>query len=162
MTKPVIGDIGPDHYKDVLRLNQTFVHWTAPMDAAALKFILSHADYARQIDSAAGVLIGYAHDTAYPDHKNLIWLRERLCNFFYIDRVIVDPAAHGSGLGRMLYEDVAKYARACGHSQLACEVNTVPDNPRSHQFHLRSGFAPIGERHFSDSGKSVRYYALEL
>ena len=160
--KPIITDISPEHYGTVLRLNAEFVQWTAPMDAAALDLIMGHADYARQINDGAGILIGYAHDTHYPDHKNLIWLRQHLSNFFYIDRIIIGTAAQGQKLGRKLYDDIADFARARGHSHLACEVNTVPDNPGSHRFHLRFGFEPIGERDFPDDNKSVRYYAKAL
>ncbi len=162
MPNPRISDMTPAHFKTFLRLNDEFVHWTAPMDQTELKFVLSHADYARQIDGGAGVLIGYAHDTDYPDHWNLEWLRQRLTNFFYIDRIIIDAAAQGAGLGQQLYSDVADFARAKGHSHLACEVNTLPDNPSSHRFHLRFGFKPIGEQDFPDYNKSVRYYAAAL
>ena len=162
MPNPRIGELTAAHFETVLRLNEEFVHWTAPMDTKELKFVLSHADYARQIDSGAGVLIGYSHDTAYPDHKNLIWLQQHLTNFFYIDRIIIDAASQGAGLGRQLYNDVARFARERGHSHLACEVNTVPDNPLSHRFHLRFGFEPIGEQDFPEYSKSVRYYAAAL
>ena len=162
MPNPRINDMTPAYFKGFLRLNDEFVHWTAPMDSKELKFVLSHADYARQIDGGAGMLIGYSHDTAYPDHKNLEWLRQRLTKFFYIDRIIINAAHQSAGLGQLLYQDVANFARARGHSHLACEVNTEPDNPASHRFHLRFGFEPIGEQDFPDYGKSVRYYAAAL
>lgn len=159
---PLIGDITAEHYDTILRLNKEFVHWTAPMDASELAFVMSHIDYARHINGGAGILIGYAHDCAYPEHENLNWLRQQLTNFFYIDRIIIDTAAQGRGLGQKLYADVADFARSCGHSHLACEVNTLPDNPNSHRFHLRFGFEPIGDQYFPNYKKSVRYYALPL
>ena len=162
MNTAAIGDITEAHYDTVLNLNAEFVHWTAPMDRAELDIILSHASYARQINDGAGILIGYAHDTDYPDHKNLIWLRQRLTNFFYIDRILIDVSAQGQRLGQGLYNDISDFARARGHSHLACEVNTRPDNPNSHRFHLRFGFEAIGEQDFPNYNKSVRYYALAL
>lgn len=162
MANPRIRDITPAHFKTFLSLNDEFTHWTSPLDAQALEYMFGFADYARQIDGGAGVLIGYAHDTSYPDHWNLEWLRQHLTNFFYIDRIIIAAAAQGQGLGQSLYEDIADFARARGHSHLACEVNTVPNNPGSHRFHLNFGFEPIGERDFPEYDKSVRYYAKAL
>jgi predicted GNAT superfamily acetyltransferase len=132
------------------------------MDKAELELVLSHADYARHINAMQGVLIGYAHDGTYPDHKNLEWLREHLTNFFYIDRIIIDTRARGQGLGQKLYEDIADFAKQHGHSHLACEVNTVPDNPASHRFHLAFGFTPLADRDFPGDTKSVRYYAKKI
>jgi predicted GNAT superfamily acetyltransferase len=168
MTSPIFTPLTEAHYDDVLRLNADFVHWTAPMDAAELLFILRHSDYAQVVlktdgsDGLSGLLLGYDHDTNYPDHKNLIWIREHLENFFYIDRIIIDSSAQGQGLGHAFYQDVAAFARARGHKYLACEVNTRPDNPSSHAFHRHFGFKSLGEREFNDLDKAVRYYALKL
>ncbi|MEP3655659.1 MAG: GNAT family N-acetyltransferase [Litorimonas sp.] len=158
----MIKDIRPEHHKRILKLNAEFVYWLSPLDHDELSQLLSHADYARQADDATGVLIGYAHDVDYPDHWNLEWLRPRLQNFFYIDRIIIDGTAQGRGLGQALYADVAEYARLRGYSWLACEVNTVPDNPGSHAFHLRDGFHSLGEQSCAGKDKAVRYYAKAL
>lgn len=158
----MIRDIKLEHHKKILKLNAEFVHWLSPMDQEGLSQLLTRADYARQADDAAGVLIGYAHDVDYPNHWNIEWLQVRLEDFFYIDRVIIDSAAQGRGLGRRLYADVTRYACSLGYSWLACEVNTVPDNPGSHAFHLSEGFNPLGEQVFFDKGKAVRYYAKAL
>ena len=158
----MIADIQSRHESAILAMNAAFVHWLSPMNAEELRRVLALAQYARQVGDGAGVLIGYAHDTDDPDHWNLAWLRKRLDNFFYIDRVIIAAEAHGQGYAQALYEDVARFARARGHTHLACEVNTIPDNPGSHRFHLRAGFNAIGERNFPDRGKAVRYYAKPL
>lgn len=158
----MISDLTPQHHAKLLHLNTEFVHWLSPLDQDALSYVLSRADYARQIDEAAGVLIGYGHDVDYPNHWNIEWLKVRLENFFYIDRIIIDRAAQGQRLGQKLYADVAQYARSRGYAWLTCEVNTVPDNPGSHAFHLRNGFNSLGEQAFPDKDKAVRYYAKAL
>ena len=140
----MIAEIKPEHYAQILRINAHFVHWLSPMDEAELTYVLSVAAYKRQIDGAKGVLIGYAHDADYPDHKNLLWLNNHVQDFFYIDRVIIDAAAGRQGYGRLLYDDVERFARERGYKALVCEVNTVPDNPGSHKFHIASGFEAIG------------------
>lgn len=157
-----ISPIKPRHHAAFLAMNAEFVHWLSPMDAAELRKVLSIASYKRQINDGEGVLIGYAHNANYPDHKNMQWLRGKLENFFYIDRIIIAAGAQGKGHGRALYADIEAYARAAGYDWLACEVNTVPDNPGSHAFHLRFGFKALGEQDFPDYGKAVRYYAKRL
>ena len=158
----MIGEITPDHHKQILKINARFVHWLSPLDETALHYILSMAAYKRQLGEAQGVLIGYPHDTNYPDHKNLVWLNGCINNFFYIERVIIDEASQGKGYGRRLYEDVEAFARSCGYMSLACEVNTRPDNPGSHKFHLSMGFTAIGEEDYPEYEASVRYYQKRL
>jgi len=157
----MIAEITSAHHAQILRINTEFVHWLSPMDQAELTYVLDRAAYARQINEAAGILIGYAHDVDYPEHWNIGWLKSRLGNFFYIDRIIIDRAAQGQGLGQRLYADVERFARSRGHQWLACEVNTVPDNLSSHSFHKACGFKPLGEQVFSKV-KAVRYYAKAL
>ena len=141
----MIGDITPVHYAQILRINQDFVHWLSPWDEAAMLVTLEKASYKKQIDDAQGVLIGYAHDADYTDaeHKNLRWLRTRFDAFYYIDRIIIDVEAQGKSYGRLLYDDFETEARKRGLPRLVCEVNTRPNNPASHKFHLRMGFEAL-------------------
>jgi len=157
----MIAEITPAHHAHILKMNTEFVHWLSPLDQTELTYVLARAAYARQVNEGAGILIGYAHDVDYPNHWNLDWLKSRIENFFYIDRIIIDRTVQGQGLGQGLYADVERFARSRRHKWLACEVNTVPDNPGSHNFHRRAGFKPLGEQVFSDV-KAVRYYAKAL
>lgn len=158
----MISEITPQHHQQILRLNQEFVHWLSPLDVSKLERLLAIASYKSQIESAQGVLIGYAHDADYPDHKNITWLRQHLDNFFYIDRIIIDASAQGKGYGRRLYNDVEAFARAQGHEVLACEVNTRPDNPGSHAFHVNLGFQVIGDVDYPEYAAALRYYQKPL
>ena len=108
-----------------------------------------------------GVLIGYGHDVDY-DHKNLTWLRARFDSFFYIDRVIIDARAQGKSYGRMLYADFEAEARKRGYARLTCEVNSKPDNPGSHKFHLALGFEPIEDVDYPKYDVTLRYYVKNL
>ncbi len=162
----MIGDLRPEHYREFLRLNEEFVHWLSPLDEVRLKWILERADYARQIESApgvvGGVLIGYPHNVDYPDHKNLIWLSQNLDDYFYIDRIIIDGSAQGRGYGARLYQDIEDFARRRGYQYLACEVNTKPANPGSHRFHEKTGFQAIGDKDYPKYDAALRYYAKKL
>ena len=158
----MIEDITKRHHAKFLKMNETFVHWLSPLDQAELSYVLERAEYARQINDGMGALVGYAHDVDYPDHWNMTWIARHLDRFFYIDRIIIDETAQGQGLGQKLYADVERHARAGGYDWLACEVNTIPNNPASHAFHLREGFIELGEQKFPKQDKAVRYYAKAL
>ena len=64
--------------------------------------------------------------------------------FFYADQIAVAPARQGSGLGRQLYQALIAHARAQRVATLCCEVNTLPPNPASLEFHRRLGFTVLG------------------
>ena len=49
-----------------------------------------------------------------------------------------------------------------GFAHLACEVNTRPNNPASHTFHLKMGFKAIGDADYPDYKASLRYYEKPL
>jgi len=157
----MIGPILKSHHPKILRMNQAFVHWLSPLDANDLTQLLNLAHYKKQIHDAEGVLIGYAHDVDYA-HKNLTWLRERFERFYYIDRIILNAAAQGKGYGQKLYADFETEARLLGLPRLVCEVNTKPNNPRSHSFHERLGFMAIGDVDYPADGASLRYYEKQL
>lgn len=148
------------HHAAILRNNARFVHWLAPLDGAELIELLGHADYARQVHAGEGALIAYNGHGAYR-HKNVDWLSERLENFFYIDRIVIGAAAQGQGAGRLFYADVEAAARRRGHTHIACEVNTRPNNPGSHGFHVALGYVAIGDVDYPN-GRSVRYYVQKL
>jgi len=139
-------------------MNTEFVHWLSPLDDDDLDYILARASYQQQIHDGGGVLLGYGHDVDYPNHENIAWLRGYFDNFFYIDRVIVSAQAHGKGLGKQLYDDVAHFAARQSYNRLVCEVNTRPNNPVSHAFHLAMGFTVTGEAEYADGHAAVRYY----
>lgn len=159
----MINEIKSRHFPQILKINEEFVHWLSHWDEARMKWVLARSDYARQIDEAQAVLIGYPHDVDYPEHhKNLDYLSRHLDNYFYIDRIIIDSASQGQGYGRILYEDMAKFARARGYDWLACEVNTKPDNPGSHAFHLKMGFEVMGDQAYPQYEAALRYYKKKL
>jgi predicted GNAT superfamily acetyltransferase len=51
---------------------------------------------------------------------------------------------------------------ADGHTHLCAEVNTVPRNDRSLEFHERYGFEVVGGQSDEATGKTVSMFALAL
>lgn len=60
--------------------------------------------------------------------------------FRYVDRIAVDAAARGRGIGAALHAEVV--VRHPSHV-IALEVNVVPPNEGSMRFHLRQGFVEV-------------------
>lgn len=82
----------------------------------------------------AGTLIGYAYYSSF---------RERAAYRHVVESSIyLAPAAHGRGLGRMLYEALLARAAAQGYREMI-GVIALP-NPGSIRLHESLGFTPVG------------------
>ncbi len=99
-----------------------------------------HVRVAGHVDA---LLIGLEQGSDYAS-PNYRWFEQRFDRFAYVDRVVVAPAARGTGLARRLYEDFFAAAREAGHARVCCEVNYDPPNPTSDAFHARMDFEEIG------------------
>lgn len=140
----------------LLALNNASVPHVNELDPARLDALLEQAEVALAalVDHhLAGALVALGPGADYPS-ANYRWFSERYEDFLYVDRVMVDPARRGGGVGRRLYAALADLARAdcpC----LLCEVNEEPPNPGSMSFHEKQGFEPVGRLDHPDSGKRV-------
>ena len=104
--------------------------------------------------SVLGALLTLGPGCDY-DSLNYAWFSARYDNFVYVDRIVVDEAAKGRGIGRRLYEDALARAEADSRSHLLAEVNVDPPNPASRAFHAKLGFHPLIERLNVREGKVV-------
>ena len=107
-----------------------------------------------------GFLLGMVEGADYGS-QNYIWLSEKYPSFAYVDRIAVDAAFQGSGVGARLYEALEVHV-ADSRPVLACEVNTLPPNPGSLRFHKRLGFEEVGEQVFEPGAKAVVYLVKSL
>jgi len=86
-------------------------------------------------------------EITYYDSKNFIWFRERIPDFVYVDRVIIDEKFRRKGIATAMYEDLF-------HKNLnvpmVCEVAISPSNSDSIPFHEGLGFTSMGK--FSADG----------
>ena len=95
------------------------------------------------------------------DSLNYAWVSARYPTFSYVDRIAIDEAARGRGLGRMLYDGLFPKLGDL-RDKLLLEVNLEPPNPASHAFHAAMGFERVGERWSEDRAKGVAYYCRSL
>jgi predicted GNAT superfamily acetyltransferase len=101
----------------------------------------------------AGLLLCFGDRAGY-ESKNYLWLSERVSNFAYTDRIVVDETRRGLKIGDALYAALFEHP-ACSGRSFVCEVNERPPNPGSLRFHKRLGFEEFGK---ADNGDKAVVY----
>jgi len=115
-----------------------------------------HAPYFRVVerdDSIEAFLIALTPGLKY-DSANYRWFETRYDTFVYVDRIVVAEHGRGQGVGRTLYEDLARFAEPFAE-RLTCEVNLRPPNPGSILFHEQMGFHEVGRQETEGGMKEV-------
>ena len=131
----------------ILRMNEENVEVLSPMDAAKLTRFEETADLllVAEVDGeTAAFLIALREGVAGYESENYRWFARERARFLYIDRVVIDAPYRGLGIGRLLYQAVFARARATGVPSVTAEIDTVPYNGPSLQFHAALGFREIG------------------
>jgi predicted GNAT superfamily acetyltransferase len=140
----------------LLALNAASVAVLSPLDETRLRLLAAMAclhEVAEDAGAVVGFLLAFADGAPY-DSINYRWFAARLKRFVYIDRVVVDAAQRGAGVGREFYRRAEAYATAAGCAWLVCEVDVEPPNHGSLAFHRRLGFVEVGRQTVGD-GKVV-------
>ena len=76
---------------------------------------------------------------------NYRFFKSRFKQFSYIDRVAVSSKYQRMGIGTYLYNQITDLIKG---QKLCCEVNTMPMNITSFNFHHKLGFNVLEERPF--------------
>lgn len=130
----------------LIALNDAAVpHVNALTRSAWLEFLRGTATIrvARAADGRiAALLVALPPGCGYGS-ENYRWFERRLSRFVYVDRIVVDPAWRGRGLGAACYADLGAVMRG-GDAPILCEVNLRPANDASLAFHGKQGFREIG------------------
>jgi predicted GNAT superfamily acetyltransferase len=156
MSAPRLLDATVADYPAILALNAAAVPNMNEISEETLRRLHQDSCYlrvAKTEDCVVAFLLALPEGTAYGS-PNYRWFSERYPAFVYIDRVVVDPAAHRRGVGRLLYQDLEAVARSRA-PLLACEVNLRPANPGSVLFHESLGFEGVGEQETEGGAKRV-------
>lgn len=163
----------------VLAINLECVPEVGDMDAEKLDFFSKNASFfvvaeAKDFstserselgdldETVIGFLIGLDEAVVGYGSNNYAWFKERFPNFAYVDRVAVTAGARGKGLGPAMYRAFEAWAIGFGKTYLTAEVNTIPDNPHSHHFHLKFGFEECGTGNPYGNEQEVMYYSKTL
>ena len=117
------------------------------IDMSALNF------YVLQGDEIIGFVICFREGSEYKS-PNYTYFKNKEDKFLYIDRVVIKDAYRRRGAGSYLYDHLYELAKKEG-IPLCCEVNIMPKNQISLNFHSKKGFKYDGECHFKSH--SVKY-----
>ncbi|WP_375389845.1 GNAT family N-acetyltransferase [uncultured Amnibacterium sp.] len=133
----------------VLAMNNAAAPAVPPATAEELAGVVVTASLAVVAEVEPGEPVGFL--LAMDPHvdyasENYRWFAARNDSFVYVDRIVVDGAQRGGGVGRALY--AAAFARAVefDRAEVTCEVNVRPENPASLAFHARLGFEKLAEQ----------------
>ena len=100
-----------------------------------------------------GFVICFRENLEY-ESLNYKFFNETKQKFLYIDRVVIQSDYRRMGLGTRVYKYIDGVA-AKESLPICCEVNSIPLNQISLNFHAKNGFIKVGERDFTDH--SVTY-----
>jgi uncharacterized protein len=146
-----VRPLSPADLPHVLELNNAAVPAVGVLDRLGLEHLVAQSSIAWAVcDADGGELVGFClvlDPGADYASVNFHWFSERYDDFVYLDRVVIDPAWKGRGLGRELYGLVETHVVANGGAAWLClEVNLRPRNDASLAFHERLGFSEVGQQ----------------
>lgn len=140
----------------VLALNNSASPHVNELSVPEFAWIVSHADYFRVAEDDAGLaafVIALRPGLEYWS-LNYRWFMERGDDFLYLDRIVVAARVRRSGIGRVLYDDIERFASG-RWPRITLEVNLLPPNPGSLLFHEHQGFRRVGVREEAEGTKAV-------
>ncbi len=154
----------PGDFAAILALNEESVAVLSPLSEESLAKL--HAQAAahfvvEQNGCVVAFLLALREGAGYAS-PNYRWFAKRYARFLYVDRVVVALAAHGQGLGSLLYRRLFEHAAALHVERVVCEIDVDPPNLQSQAFHARFGFREVGRQAIAGGRKTVSLQALEL
>ena len=147
----------------VVDLNQDALPAVSSIALDDMIHFLKIVDYFRVIkvkNNIAGFLIALAPGKNYqsPNYK---WFEKQYSQFMYVDRIVIDPAFRGQGLGWGFYDDLKIFCQR--HTPIiTCEVNLKPKNDESLLFHKKYGFEQVGTQETEGGKKEVSLLVCKI
>lgn len=154
----------PADAEAVLAINTECLPEVGEMDAEKLELFARIAAFFVVVededDVPFGFLIGLDNDAVgeYASPNFAHFTAKYNSELAYVDRIAITESKRGQGHGPALYNAFEAWAFGFGKGVLAAEVNTVPDNPRSHRFHLEFGFTEMARGNPYGPDEEVAYY----
>lgn len=160
-----LRDVEDTDIDRLVEMNRLAVPAVNEITAEEFRWFKDHASYFRvaeeeQKRSLLGFLIALEPGLPYAS-ANYRWFCTQYDAFVYVDRVVIDEAARGTGTGSQLYADLTVWATP-DIPRITCEVNKRPPNPVSLGFHHKHGFVEVGEQDTEGGKKTVALLSREL
>ena len=147
----------------IISLNENSLPAVSSLGILRVKYFLEFSSYFKIIrdnDLPIGFLIGLMPGKDYSS-ENYIWVNERYDSFIYVDRIVIDEKYRNIGIGSYLYTHLVKtyYGKV---ENIICEVNILPYNKPSINFHKKYGFKEIGQKDTENGKKRVSYMMYKI
>ena len=126
---------------------KSYESFVSLLDISSINLLI---EYKKQ---PVGFVICFRENLEY-ESLNYKFFNETKQKFLYIDRVVIQSDYRRMGFGTKVYKYIDGVA-AKESLPICCEVNSIPLNQISFNFHAKNGFIKVGERDFKDH--SVRY-----
>ncbi len=152
-----IRDFHPSDVNLIVTLNYQSVAVLSAMDEQRFDLLREQSSVlwiAELNQQPVGFLMGFGDGSNY-DSVNYQWFNERYDSFVYIDRVVVGVEVRSAGIGSAFYARLEQWAYEQQKSCLVAEVDIVPLNQGSLNFHLRLGFVEAGQQVYGNPQKKV-------
>lgn len=156
-------EITDSDFIGIIRLNDSEVQQTSPMDLDRLGSLVQMSSYCRValVDGQIAAFMIALSDGAPYQNDNYQWFSSRFPSFLYVDRIVVGANFSGQRIGSDLYKGLFDFARSQGIATITCEYNIEPPNPASRAFHERFGFTELGTQWVANRTKQVSLQAAE-
>ena len=151
-----ISETTSDELTLIVKMNQEALPAVSSVNINDMNHFLTIVDYFRSLiiqDKLVGFLIALSPGKEYHS-VNYKWFEKRYDSFMYVDRIVIDRAYEGNGLGKAFYNDLADFSNN-KTDRITCEVNIRPKNEGSMIFHKKYGFNQVGTQTTENGKKEV-------
>jgi uncharacterized protein len=153
----MIRDADRNDFASIVELNSESVHYLSPLSVEELYQLHAQAAYHKVMEVGGEIgafLLAFRQGADY-DSPNYLWFSRRYDSFLYIDRAVVHKSHRRKGYASFLYEDLIRFAQELGVEVLTCEIDVMPPNPGSLQFHEGHAFFEVGTQWLHGGAKQV-------
>ena len=147
----------------ILKLNQKSLPAVSSIDLNRLVYFQKISPYFKIIckkSDSIGFLIGLNPGADYSS-ENYIWVNQKYHSFVYVDRIVIDEKHRNEGVGSFFYDHLKTSFRGKVEN-IICEVNLIPKNKESMNFHKKYGFKEIRQKNTENSRKRVAYMSYKV
>jgi len=158
-----IIDCGASDKNFILNLNKKNLPSVSALDDDLFYMFLKHSEYFKIIkieDTPVGFLIALLRGRPYKS-VNYKWFEDRYKSFIYVDRIVISSGHQNKGVGSFFYDHI-KYSFYNRLSSMACEINLIPKNDQSINFHKKYGFIEVGQQYTDHKKKLVSMQLLSF
>lgn len=159
-----IRDASPNDFDKILFINEKLVHFLAPLSKEKLIHMNEQTSMHKVVDfgnEVVAFLLVFREGADY-DSVNYAWFSSHFEKFLYVDRVVVLEESQGMNIGKLLYEEVFKYAKDNEVEVVTAEIDIMPPNPVSLKFHQSFGFKEVSTQFVAGGKKQVSLQVAKI